>query len=68
MEDYIVIRYSLLAGSLPSEKISNLQFSEGFPADWAPLLCPKCPFLGRAVSPMSSSAQKTGRSSARLVA
>jgi hypothetical protein len=28
-EDYIVIRYSCLASSLPSEKICNLPVSEG---------------------------------------
>ena len=29
-EDYIVIRYSWEASSLPSEEIPNLQFLEGF--------------------------------------
>jgi hypothetical protein len=30
MEDYIVIRYSLLAGSLPTEEFRNLRFLKDF--------------------------------------
>jgi hypothetical protein len=51
IEDYIVTRYSSPAGSLPSEKITNLQFSEGFPAAMPLCYVSNCPLLGRRVSP-----------------
>jgi hypothetical protein len=50
-----VIRYSWVAGSLPSEKISNLQFSEGFPVVRLLSPVPICPLLGRPVSPAGNS-------------
>jgi hypothetical protein len=56
-EDYIVIRYSWVAGSLPSEKNSNLQFSKGFPLFTLLLAVPICPLLGR---PIFASAQFSG--------
>jgi len=50
-----VIRYSWVAGSLPSQRNSNLQCSQGFPALRALLADPICPLLGRPVSPVGNS-------------